>query len=139
MSKKNLPRMSMIRGQKTDINTQLCPVNQFMERQLKMMTDDKEEMVDILSPTENDRRNKIVDAHLNLSTPFLFELTKLTVGSLEKYSKAIVDWESTYEDFIKTFTIDYCHFNPAAKAELVKNNLDENTSKKMLRELQSTT
>ena len=34
MAKQNLPRMSMIRGQKTDINTKLCPINQFMERQL---------------------------------------------------------------------------------------------------------
>ena len=41
MSKQNLPRMSMIRGQQMEINTQLCPVNQFMERQLKMMTDDR--------------------------------------------------------------------------------------------------
>ena len=133
MSKQNLPRMSMIRGQQTDINTQLCPVNQFMERQLKMMTDDREEMVDILSPAENDRRNKIVEAHLNLGTTFLIELTKLTAESLVSYSKAIVEWESTYKDFNKNFTIDLNHFNPIAKAELVKNKLDENTSEQIIK------
>ena len=103
-----------------------------MERQLKVITDDREETEDILSLTENAKRNKIVDAHLNLSTPLLIELSKLTVGSLENYSKTITEWESTYKDFTKTFQIDFSRFNPAAKTELVKNNLDENTSEKII-------
>ena len=81
-----------------------------------MITEDREEMVDILSSAKNDRRNKIVEAHLNLGTPFLIELTRVTAESLVTYSKAIVEWESTYEDFRKNFTIDLNHFNSVAKA-----------------------
>ena len=132
MAKQNLPRMGMIRGQKTEINTKICPISQVMERQLQMIMAESEQEVDILSPAENNRRNKIVEAHLTLSTPLLMELSMITVGYMINFSKTLKDWESNYKDFIKTFQIDFTKFDQYAKNALLKNDLDKDTSEKII-------
>ena len=97
-----------------------------------MITDESEKVVDILSPTENVRRNKIVEAHLILSTPLLMELSNTTVGYMMNFSKGLIYWEANYKDFIKPFKIDFTKFDHFAKNELLKNDLDEDTSEKII-------
>ena len=109
----------MIRGQTTDLKTQLYPVSLIMERQLKMITEgERADSVDILSTDENDRRNKIVEAHRNLGTPFQIELTNLTADRLAIYNNSIVNWDTGYEDFKKNFKLDLKHFKTLAKEKL---------------------
>ena len=105
-----------------------------MEKQLKMITEgERVDSVDILSTDENDRRNKIVEAHQNLSPSFQIELTSLTANQLGVYNNSITNWETAYEDFKKDFKLDTQTFKVFAKEKLQKQQLDENTIEQIIK------